>query len=728
MGVVYAAHDERLDRPVAIKMIRGGADRTARERLWREARSAASVNHPNMCQLYEVGEEQGELFIAMELLEGESLASRIARGPLALAEACRVALEVLDALSSLHKRGVIHRDLKPSNIFLTSHGVKLLDFGLARPFAEDAGEDTQLTRPGMVVGTPDYLAPEQITGQPVDARSDLFAVAAVLYEMLSGRKAFMGRNVVEVFHAVVNQEPPPLGGSAAIANVDRVVRQTLSKRPERRPPSADAMASDLRAALLLSDTSGAQVQAQPLRRMIVLPFRILRPDPETDFLAFSLPDAITASLSSLDSIVMRSTLTAARYQAEELDLAEIASRADVDTVLAGTLLRAGDQLRVATQLVEAPGGSLVWSQTSQVALGDLFQLQDALTRRIVESLKMPLTARDESALERASAASPVAYEKYLRANELSLQSSQWQAARDLYLECLELDPHFAPAWARLGRVYRVLAAYGGDQAEATYGLSQQAFERALGLDPDLSIAHCLYANLEVDLGRAQDAMVRLLDRVAQHPKDAELYAGLVQTSRYCGLLDVSVAAHEHAVRLDRNVRTSVNHSHLMRGEYQRSIETNVEDPPFVNSFALDLMGRRDEAIALLLEVEKRPLPRLLRLFAESIRLLFEDRTVEAAGILEEMFRMFTLRDPCAIFYFARELARAGDVSRGLVMLNRSIAGGFSCFDFMTRDPWLESLRGEEEFRSLLRRAEARERQARAAFVEAGGERLLNVRG
>src|SRR5262249_46726350 len=193
--------------------------------------------------------------------------------------------------------------------------------------------------------------------------------------------------------------------------------------------------------------------------------------------------------------------------------------------------------------------SLVWSQTSQVAMGDLFQLQDGLTRRIVESLAVPLSAHDERALNRDVPAHHGAYEFYLRANQLALQSSEWNIARDLYLRCLELDTNFAPAWARLGRVYRVIAQYASLEADANYERSQQAFHKALELNPELSIAHVLYANLEVDLGRAQDVMVRLLGRAARRQSDAELYAGLVQTCRYCGLLDAAIAAHQLEVRL-----------------------------------------------------------------------------------------------------------------------------------------------------------------------------------
>ena len=726
MGVVFAAQYERIGRQVAIKMIRAGvADPTARERLWREARSAAAVNHPNVCQLYEVGESNGELYLVMELLEGESLADRVARGPLAVAEAGEIALAVLDALAPLHQRGVLHRDLKPSNVFLTPHGVKLLDFGLAGSIA-GTRHQTQLTQPEMVVGTPHYVSPEQLEGRDVDGRADLFAVGAVLYEMLSGRQAFPGRTVAQIFNAILHEEPPQLGGSEAVASLERVLRRALAKRPERRYANAEAMAADLRAALLLAGPSGAAARAQPLRRLLVLPFRMLRPDGDTEFLAFSLPDAISNSLSSLDSIVVRSSMAAARLKLDELDLEAIRTKADVDIVLTGTLLRAEDQLRVSNQLVDALNGAVIWSQTSQVSLGDIFQLQDHLTRRIVESLQVPLTAHDESALRRDAPADPKAYERYLRANQLIHKSPQWAAARDLYLECLELDPGFAPAWAGLGRTYRVIAQYGGEQSDELYERAQHAFGRALEINPDLPMAHHFFTNVEVDLGRAQEAMVRLLRRAAHHPTDAELLAGLVQSCRYCGLLDAAIAAYEQAVRVDPAVRTSVHHAYLMRGDYARAIETDIENPPHMTFLAMDLAGRRDEAIALALKTQQQPLPALMRLFVESIRLILEKRTAEASTVFGELVPQFTPRDPCATFHVGRGLAAAGDSERALAMLGKAVDGGFTCFDFMTRDPWLEPLRGREEFRAILRRAEARERQARAAFIAAGGDRVLNL--
>jgi serine/threonine protein kinase len=248
MGVVYAARDERLERVVAVKTMTSPAnDETARKRFWREARAAASINHPNICQIHEIGEDAGTLFIAMELLDGESLGDRLRRGPMSVADALPIALGMLAALSALHSRSLVHRDLKPSNVFLTPHGVKLLDFGLVRPeFEPSPGATMALTQTGVALGTPRYMAPEQATGEPVDARCDLFAAGAILFEMLCGRPAFGGRTIVDVLHATLHEQPPALTGSPAVAAVDRVIRRALAKRPADRPISADQMAEELR--------------------------------------------------------------------------------------------------------------------------------------------------------------------------------------------------------------------------------------------------------------------------------------------------------------------------------------------------------------------------------------------------------------------------------------------------------------------------------------------------
>lgn len=726
MGEVYRAHDDKLGREVAIKVLLALSDPEARKRLWREARAAASLNHPNVCQLYEIDEENGVLFLAMELLDGESLAERLVRGPLPRIEAIQVTLAILSALEALHRRGLVHRDLKPSNVSLTLHGVKLLDFGLARPTpAGNGATESALTLPGTIIGTPTYMAPEQVLGQAVDARADLFAAGSLLFEMLCGKPPFAGDSVLQVLHAIISEQPLSLGGSPAILAADRVIHRALSRHPEDRYQTADAMAQDLREALLVADT-GVAPTARPMTRLIVLPFRVLRSDPETDFLAFSLPDAITSSLSGLDSLIVRSSIVASRFAGETPDLKTIAGEAGVDIVLTGTLLRAGTQIRVSTQLVEAPDGTLVWSQNSQLPLGDLFKLQDDLTSRIVESLSLPLTTREHRILKHDVPASAKAYEFYLRANQLATNPRAWSLARDLYLECLQEDPRYAPAWARLGRIYRVLAKFVDTNPEDNLKRSEAAFMRALELNPDLSMAHNFYTFLEIDFGRAQDAMTRLLDRAQARTTDPDLFAGLVHACRYCGLLDASRAAEERARRLDKLIRTSVAQTYFMLGDYQRVHDLSADEPfGYLDGLALAMLGRDQEAIVGLRKAEEMG-DVTTRKYTESLRMLLEGNRAEGLAAMRTI-HVPGFRDPESFYYVARQFAYFGDPAEALALLTRAVDEGFFCVWAMARDPWLDTLRADPAFTKILRHAETRHREALAAFLQADGDRLLGLK-
>jgi serine/threonine protein kinase/tetratricopeptide (TPR) repeat protein len=731
MGVVYAARDERLERTVALKtMAAVSKDETARKRFWREARAAAAVNHPNVCQLYEIGEDGGELFIAMELLEGEPLSERLRRGALSVAESAPIGLGMLAALSALHARGIVHRDLKPSNVFLTHHGVKLLDFGLARPsdpaLARSLGSDSDLTRTGMLVGTPRYMAPEQVTGDAVDARTDLFAAGAILFEMLAGRPAFAGRTVVEVLHGTLYEQPPALTGSPAVVAADRVIRKALSKRPDERPATADAMAEDLRA---LSGVVGEDtpVLARTLTRLVVLPFRVLRPDPETDFLAFSLPDAIATSLSGIGSLIVRSSATASRFAGEAPDLKALASEADVDRVVMGTLLRAGDQLRAAVQLVEAPGGTLLTSHTVQSSLGDLFRLQDDVARRVVEALSLPLAGPDASPTPVAPH-SPRAYEMYLRANELARSYATLKPARDLYQRCLDLDPSFAPAWAQLGRCHRVIGKFieASPDSEAQ---AQEAFRRALAINPRLSVAHKFYAQLEADVGQAHTALVRLLGEAARHGNDPELFAGIVHAARYCGLYDEAIAAHEEARRLDPNVPTSYEQTVLMTGDIDRllAIEPTLimSGDAGIRVIGLGLAGRLDEARQGVMAMKAQP-QRIAAFDTWTDYLLawLDRRIPEMLEDTEALSGLKIMDDPEAIFQEGWLLCDAGEHAKGLVQLQRAVAKGYFAAPTLAGHPQFDALRGDPAFVELLAQAEAGRQRALAAFREADGERLL----
>ena len=729
MGVVYAARDERLERPVALKTMSSLAnDETARKRFWREARSAASVNHPNVCQIYEIGEDDGELFIAMELLEGEVLAERLRRGPFSPSEALPIGLDMLAALSALHARGIVHRDLKPSNVFLTPHGVKLLDFGLARPELDGSlAEVTGLTRTGVVMGTPRYMAPEQASGEAVDARTDLFAAAAILFEMLAGRPAFAGRTVIEILHATRYEQPPALTGSPAVAAIDRVIRRALAKRPDERPPSAEVMAEELRA-VRGADGNDTPTLAHALTRLVVLPFRVLRPDSETDFLAFSLADAIATSLSGIGSLVLRSSAVAARFAGETADLKALAAEADVDRVVMGTLLRSGDQLRAVAQLVEAPSGTLLTSQAVQSSMGDLFRLQDDIARRVVDALSLPLTGGPAPSTPDAPHDAR-AYELYLRANELARTYDGLAGARDLYQRCVDLDPRFAPAWARLGRCYRVIGKYI-DGAPESESRAEEAFCRALAINPRLSIAHKFYANLEADIGQPESALVRLLGEAARHGNDPELFAGLVHACRYCGLFEQSIDAHAEARRLDPNVPTSLDQTLLMAGDVERLMA--IEPPAIIAGaddgirvIALGLAGRRDEARARLLDMRQQP--SRIPAFLSWIDYLLAWLDRRPADMITRMSALSSLKiqdDPEAIFQEGWLLCDVGEHARGLPYLQRAVAKGYVVAPTLAARPQFDAIRSEPAFAAVLAAADAGRQHALAAFREAGGERLL----
>lgn len=725
MGDVYRAHDTRLQREVAVKVLRSSfANDSGRMRLWREARAAARVNHAGVCQIYDIGEVDGDIFLVMELLSGHALTHRLKKGPLPFDESVQTALGILEAVEALHRRQMVHRDLKPSNVFITEHGIKLVDFGLARQQSGSATTDLTVTAAGIVIGTPRYMAPEQWVEQPPDPRTDLFAVGLLLFEMLTGEPAIAGENLMEIYHAVMAGQPPALSGSPAVAAVDAVIHRALEKRPDDRYPSAEAMAQALRATVSFNSTS-APSPVRPTTRLVVLPFRMLRPDADLEFLSFSLPDAIVSSLAGLQSLVVRSTHAGARYASNSLNLQTIASELGVDAVVCGTLLRAGDQVRVSAQLLSAPGGTILWSGTEQVAFGHLFDVQDQLARAIVQSLAIPLSAREQRRFGRDLPASARAYEFYLRANQLSQNPEMLPIAERLYRTALEDDPRYAPAWAKLGRVCRLLAKYGCEGARENLRLAKDAFDRALSIDPDLSAAHNLYTYFEVEsLGRPTEAMVRLLARLQTDAANPELFAGLVLACRYCGLLDASLAADRQARRLDPTIRTSVTYTYFMRAEWTRALEHDSDDVRWVTQWCLPMLGRDAEAIAAYHELAARPLPVLMRSLATACRLALERKREEClATVLTLEEQGF---DPEGLYFAARALVRIGEQDRGVAMLERIVERGFFCVPAFVRDPWLDPVRSESRFARLVRRAEERSRDAESEFRRLEGHRLLSA--
>ena len=463
--------------------------------------------------------------------------------------------------------------------------------------------------------------------------------------------------------------------------------------------------------------------ASKVTRLIVLPFRMLRPDADTEFLAFSLPDAITASLSGLESLVVRSSVAAARFGADgqAVDLKRVAADADVDVIVTGTLLRSGNQVRVTSQLTDAVTGTLLWSDTAQAPVGDVFQVQDELSRRIVDSLSLPLTIREQQLLHRDMPKTAKAYEYYLRGNQLSYDSKQWSVARDLYLRCVEEDPRYAPAWARLGRIQHVIGKYLMTGTADSLDLAEDALKRALELNPDLPLAHKMFAQVEVDRGRARDAMTRLVERA--RTADPELLAGLVTACRYCGLLEASVAAHERAVALEPKLRTSVPHTWFLQADHARVATTKVSEAPYIVPLSMSEVGRTAEALDVLRDLEQQ-IPTRVRDLITGARTLLEGKATESVAAITRFASSF--RDPEALFYSARHLAHLDEAESAIALLSRAIDGGFFCFPALAKDPWLDRLRKKAAFSRLLAQAETQHAEATHVFTQLRGERTLGI--
>jgi serine/threonine protein kinase/tetratricopeptide (TPR) repeat protein len=734
MGVVYAAHDEQLGRDLAIKVLREiGLDPGARDRFRREARAAAAVSHPNICHIYDVGEDEGTFYIAMERLAGEPLSSRLARGALTVQEALPVALGVLGALEALHARGIVHRDLKPANVFLTPHGVKLLDFGLAHAAGLSGATalGMRVTATGMVTGTPHYMSPEQLQGSGVGPVSDQFAFGAMLFEMVSGRQAFAGQTVWEVSHAVLYGRTPALTGGPAAAALDRVIGRCLEKRPEDRYPDPSAIARDIRAAAAARDTDpSSRAIVRATTRLLVVPLRLLRPDPDIEFLSFSLADSLVESLAGLGTLVVRSAHAAQRFvpsPGAPLDLERIAREGQVDAVLTGTLLRADDRVRLTAQLVEAPGGTILWSRTAEVRMGDVFQLQDDLVRQVIDSLSIPLAAGDRRRLGRDAPATGRAYELYLRANHLAhgtVAREPLVAARELYLAALDEDPGYASAWARLGRVYRVLAKYSGHQDEENVRLAGEAFDRAFAISPDLPVAHHLYTHFEIEqLARPEAAMIRLLGRVREMPNDPDLFAGLVVACRFRGLLEESAAAADRARHLDPGLRTSVQHTYFLMNDHDRLKQFDYQEEPWLTGLLLAQRGEVDEGRRLM-RLTYDGAARLERMFVEMLEAAAAGQ-VDDTRRLAEAIRATAFRDPEGLSLVALVLSRAGLQDEAIALLGQAIDAGYTCPQIRDQ-PWFVPLAGDERFERLIARAEAARQRALDAFEAAGGPRLLGI--
>jgi eukaryotic-like serine/threonine-protein kinase len=764
MGEVWHARDTRLDREVALKVIPeevlGDAER--RRRFEREARLLAALNHPGIAAIYAFEEIPGppaRHVLAMELLHGETLRERLRRGPLPEPRARELAAAIAEGLGAAHERGIVHRDLKPENLFVRSDGqAKILDFGLAKREADAAGGDSVAptaakTEAGVVVGTSGYMAPEQVTGGPADPRTDVFAFGCVLYEMLSGRRAFARATLAETFVAILRDAPEPLGKGTSPA-LARLVERCLEKRPGDRFPTARELAIALAetapapepgparpgrtprrtrtvaagAVALLALLAAAAWLLRPgpnragpvaVRSLAVLPFENLSTDPAQASLADAMTESLTTNLGRASALRVTSRAAVVGYAASKEPATKIAAALGVDALVTGSVQKSGDSLRVNVQVVEASGGKQLWSGPFAQTGGSLFALQDRVSRAILDALHVSLTPAEDRSLRSIPTANLAAYEHYVR-GRLRVRRENPEdngAAIDELEKAVALDPSFAAAHAELAHAYGVKVFYvtPGDRAAADKATIE--LETALGLDPDLGLAHYARGLLLWTPANhfPHEQAIRAYQRaLALDPNydDAHQQLGIVEM--HVGLFDAAAAEFEAALRLDPTNTLARHRSGVVRSyqlrfgeavEIHRGIPREFNPSLWTYNMAWSQLHVGQGAAETLAEFRRSGEKDRGGVVA-SVEAMAAALAGDASAA--ERLSAEAVRNGKGFGHFhhtAYNLACAdallGRVPEALEFLREAAASGFPCYPLFEKDPYLDRLRKDPGFGAFL---------------------------
>jgi serine/threonine protein kinase/Tfp pilus assembly protein PilF len=586
MGIVYRAEDTTLGRHAALKFLPAelANDKFALERLLHEARSAAALSHPNICTIYEIGEHEGWRFIAMELMQGETMKHRLVAGPVELSALLEFGAQIASALEAAHSAGIVHRDIKPANIFITRLGqAKILDFGLAKAIpwppqmnsaVDLSGQTTidalDLTGPGVILGTADYMSPEQVRGQHLDARSDLFSLGSVLYEMATGLRPFAHYRGNAIFEAIANHQPvsPATLNPQLPHKLEEIIQKALEKDRSLRYQSAADLRADLQR--LKRDcnlTAGANVarrynvsevsttvkQHGPIDSLAVLPLENVSGDPDTEYLSDGIAETLINSLAQLRKIRIVPRGIAFRYRGRTADPLQVGRQLAVRAVLAGRMVQRGDNLTVSAELVDIEREAQLWGGRYDRKMQDLLVLQNELATEISEKLRLRLTGEEKRELAKYKKQNNEAYRLVLRGQHSIVRWSLdgLRAGIGFCHQAIDIDPTYAPAYAWLSAAYAAQSIFGFAVASEAFPRSRSAARKAIDLDGKLAEAHFSLALVLIyhdwDFATAE---LELKYALEQKPDSPYTYHALSTLRAVQGLIDESIDAAKHAVELE----------------------------------------------------------------------------------------------------------------------------------------------------------------------------------